>query len=526
MKLTQSIITIAAQNIRQGLFVIILLLQMPAFSTAGTSGESVSLQVRLHGVSDDETLVRDLTAVSVLLKGYGRQDSSSRQIRRQASQDRDDMLKVLKAHSFFGGEVEIDMSLTNLPRKVDFNIKQGHSYKLSGITVIITDETNAADSKPAYEAAEKYKPNIRDITEIEGKILQKYRNNGYPFARHVKRLLKINHETAEVILIVQIYRGQKVFLGTITVNGLVKVRPYVIKQRMNIKEGELFSSKKLKKLESELLGSGLFSTARAVYSETPQADGRLPITLNVTERKHRTITIGLEYSSDVGTGAKVKWENRNLFGRGNRFSLNTEVSEIGTEGKLTYTVDKLKKSPLSFGLALETGEEDTDAYDNYATEIRMVYGYEPIEDFRLIAGIGFRSTEVEQLATANDYRMGFIPFFADWDKRSNIFDPRGGFRLLTEISPTTDFKSDLTFTVLSVQGSVYHSFRQLPRITAAAKIEGSTIQGATRDEIPADSRLYAGGGSSVRGYKFQSIGPRSGDVPLGGTKRITGSLEM
>jgi len=525
VRFAQHIIAIAIQNIKRYVFVMIILLQALVLSAAQPRAGGRSLQVRLHGISN-ETLIDDLVAVSMLLKGYVQADSSARQVRWQASKDCDDMLKVLKAHSFFGSEIEFEISLTNIPKKVDFNVKKGPAYKLSGVTVSFTDETNAVSSNHIYETSENYKPNIKDITAIEGEILHKYRNNGYPFARHVKRLLKIDHETREVELIVQIYLGPQAFLGTITVNGLVKVKPYVIEQRMKIKEGDLFSRKKLLELESELLGSGLFSTARAEYSDTPQADGLIPITLNLSERKHRTIRLGLEHSSDVGMGAKVKWEHRNLFGRGNRLSLDTEVSEIGSESKLTYTVDKLKKSPFSFGFSLETGEEDTDAYKNYATETRMVYGYEPIKDLRLIAGIGFRSTEVEQLATTNKYNMGFIPLFLAWDRRSNIFDPRRGFRFLSGIVPVSDFKSDLTFTILSIQGSVYHTLRRLPQITMAAKVEGSAIQGADRDEIPADSRLYAGGASSVRGYEFQSIGPRSGDVPLGGTKRTTGSLEM
>ena len=42
-----------------------------------------------------------------------------------------------------------------------------------------------------------------------------------------------------------------------------------------------------------------------------------------------------------------------------------------------------------------------------------------------------------------------------------------------------------------------------------------------RDEIPLDKRFYAGGGGSVRGYTFQSIGPRdAGNKPLGGASLL------
>ena len=40
--------------------------------------------------------------------------------------------------------------------------------------------------------------------------------------------------------------------------------------------------------------------------------------------------------------------------------------------------------------------------------------------------------------------------------------------------------------------------------------------GAERDEIPADIRFYAGGGGSIRGYAYKSVGPRHENQPLGG----------
>jgi translocation and assembly module TamA len=50
--------------------------------------------------------------------------------------------------------------------------------------------------------------------------------------------------------------------------------------------------------------------------------------------------------------------------------------------------------------------------------------------------------------------------------------------------------------------------------------------GASRDAIPADERFYAGGGGSVRGYPFQSVGPVEGDEPLGGRSLFELSTEL
>ena len=50
--------------------------------------------------------------------------------------------------------------------------------------------------------------------------------------------------------------------------------------------------------------------------------------------------------------------------------------------------------------------------------------------------------------------------------------------------------------------------------------------GAERDEIPADLRFYAGGGGSIRGYSFQSVGPLRQNEPLGGRSLFELSVEF
>jgi translocation and assembly module TamA len=46
-------------------------------------------------------------------------------------------------------------------------------------------------------------------------------------------------------------------------------------------------------------------------------------------------------------------------------------------------------------------------------------------------------------------------------------------------------------------------------------------------DIPADERLYAGGGGSIRGYAYQSVGPLDeDDDPIGGRSVLELSAEL
>jgi translocation and assembly module TamA len=55
---------------------------------------------------------------------------------------------------------------------------------------------------------------------------------------------------------------------------------------------------------------------------------------------------------------------------------------------------------------------------------------------------------------------------------------------------------------------------------------GSLVN-AQADHVPRSQRFYAGGGGSVRGYDFQSIGPRDArNKPAGGASLIEASVEF
>jgi translocation and assembly module TamA len=54
-----------------------------------------------------------------------------------------------------------------------------------------------------------------------------------------------------------------------------------------------------------------------------------------------------------------------------------------------------------------------------------------------------------------------------------------------------------------------------------------SVQGASTFDLPPDQRFYAGGSGTIRGYKFQSVGPQFPDHnPIGGTSIDAGTIEF
>ena len=61
----------------------------------------------------------------------------------------------------------------------------------------------------------------------------------------------------------------------------------------------------------------------------------------------------------------------------------------------------------------------------------------------------------------------------------------------------------------------------------AGRLALGSISAPRRMTVPPDWRFYAGGGGSVRGYPFQSIGPRTASgQPAGGDGLLEAGLEL
>jgi translocation and assembly module TamA len=67
----------------------------------------------------------------------------------------------------------------------------------------------------------------------------------------------------------------------------------------------------------------------------------------------------------------------------------------------------------------------------------------------------------------------------------------------------------------------------LRRSVLATRLSVGSIDGAKRDDVPADKRFYAGGGGSIRGYDYQRVGPLDDDdEPFGGRSLLEVGTEL
>lgn len=113
-----------------------------------------------------------------------------------------------------------------------------------------------------------------------------------------------------------------------------------------------------------------------------------------------------------------------------------------------------------------------------------------------------------------------------YDNTTDPLDPRRGQRFSISATPYFSALDANSFTRILAIGTSYFDVIGNGDSVLALRAALGTAPGAARDEITLDKRFYAGGGGSVRGYTYQSIGPRdAANRPLGGASLAEASVE-
>ncbi len=457
--------------------------------------------------------------------------ASIRLLRRRAEGDGPKLLKALRSQGFYGTEVRVEIDTTVEPVQVVFKIDLDIPYSLTSLDIQIPEaekplvpslpgakELGLSLGAPAKSAA---------ILDSETALIDWFKSRGFPFVRVVKREVVVDHKAQAVRVSFQMEPGPVARFGSTEIEGLESVDEAVIRNKILWKRGDRFDASLLSKLRRRLSKTGLFASVRVAASESLEDEEHLPVRVTVKERKHRTIRAGVSYYTDEGAGGKVSWEHRNFLGRGERLSLTGTVSQITLAGEGRFRKPEFIRVDQSLLLNARGGVDDTDAYTsrNYGGSLEIE---RELSD-RMILGVGpaFRVSKVEQLDQEERFRLVSLPSRFNWDTSDNLLDPTRGGRLALRFIPFHDLLSrDLTFVKGYGSYSRYYQLLKKPFLVVAGRGALGSIAGAELEEIPADERFYAGGGDSVRGFPFQSVGPRVGSTPVGGRSLVEFSLEL
>ncbi|NVN43153.1 BamA/TamA family outer membrane protein [Asaia siamensis] len=347
--------------------------------------------------------------------------------------------------------------------------------------------------------------------------------------------------------------GPVVDIGPISFTGLERTREKFLRRRLLIHEGQLYQPSKIEDARQDLASVGIFSSvgvhdapplvALARGQATPGVTQAMPLRFALAEGKRHTVSGQIGYSTDLGGRVGASWTHRNLLGGAEQLKLTALVTGLGGSAQqgLGYDVyaDFLKPDFLrrdqNLSLRVEGIRQLLYSYHQTAILVRGGLIRRLNKRWSINGSLLAEQENIKQFGVSTDYLIVQAPLGAVYDSTelSNPIDPAThGMRVTVNITPSESLENGSAFfTIMSASASTYFDLHHIGlsapgrSVIAVRGLVGS-VQGASTYQIPPDQRLYAGGPATVRGFRYQGVGPQNGKYGIGGTSLDAGSVEF
>jgi translocation and assembly module TamA len=514
---------------RRGL---VLLLTLSCCLPAWPAGEEgVRYRASMGGLGD-AALRSLLESVSDTFSLADRPPPTEGLLRQRVERDLPVMVQALRSRGYLdakvAGAVENQAGPQGARANARFTVETGRLYKLRQSSIV---EAGAGRVQLPTPGEIGLRPGLpaesRLFLEADDALLLWLGHRGYPLARIVGRRVRSFRAESAVEAEYRVETGPALRFGGLRVRGLRTVDESYLRTQVPWRPGARFDTALLPEFQRRLTLSRVFASARVTPASTASADGTLPVEVLVAERKHRSIEVGASYKTDVGAGSKLAWENRNFRGRGERLAARAELTGIGFQTATSYRKPGFGRPDQTLMLELNLADDTPEAY--HSRNVGLSAGVERMLGARRFAraGVASKFSEVTQLGRRDSFQMLMFPLQLEDDTSDDILDPTRGYRLELRVVPSVDpFGDGVEFVRSTARMSGYWRLGDDDRLVLATRGVLGSVAGASRLDVPADERFYAGGGNSVRGYAYQSVGPGDGLQTRGGRSLAEFSLEL
>jgi len=498
--------------------------------TVSAKPSGLDYQVTITGVRD-KTLRKTLEEISdaVALRKE-RPPMTLSQLRRRAEGDVPLLTKAFRAEGYYGGQVQLHIDTRTSPVRVTFQVDLGPVYLLKSIDIVTAGAAPPGLRLPEPETLglQKGEPAwARMILDAEEELLAILKSTGFPFSKIDDRKVTVDHAERSVSVLFSIIPGPAARFGSTKIAGLQSVNETLVRGKIPWKEGDSYNADLLTEVQRRLTKTGLFAMVRVAPDQNLDEGSLLPITIRLTERKHRSVGAGVSYKTDEGPGAKISWEHRNLFHHGERLSLTAAASDFTQAAEGTARKPGLWRPDQTLLLNVRVAEDRPDAYTSRNLRSSALVERDLGKGMTIGGGLAFKTSTVTQLDDEESFSLVSSPWHFDWDTRDDVLEPTYGGRLAFQLTPYFDVAAeDFAFVKGKLSLSRCLEMVENPSTLVAARVAVGSMAGASQSAIPADERFYAGGGGSIRGYPFQTVGPVEGDEPLGGRSLFELSTEL
>ncbi len=357
-----------------------------------------------------------------------------------------------------------------------------------------------------------------------------WRDAGHAKVEITDQRITARHADAQVDTSLTVAPGPRLTFGPVAVRGNSAVSTRRILKIAGLEEGKRFEPEEIENAANRLRRSGSFDSVTVDEAKDIGPNATLPLTIGVTEATPRRFGFGAEISTVDGLGLSGFWLHRNLLGGAERLRLDGEIEGLigqtgGTDLRFGLRYERPATPSTDIDLFAELTYEilDQPSFSSDTTEFTLGFTRFASDRTTLNLGAGFLKSNTEDEFGTESITLITLPFGGLHDRRDDKLDATKGFYADLDVTPFLALSGTSNGAQITFDGRAYTGGE---RLTFAARAQIGALFGPSIEDSPAFYRFFSGGGGSVRGQDFQSLGVEVGGVSTGGRSKLLLSGEI
>ena len=411
------------------------------------------------------------------------------------------------------------------------NVNPGEPVRLGAVNVRVTGpgEKEARISKILSSFPLKTGEVLNQVQYENAKdaLMARALNLGYLGAEYTTHTIRLSlaERKADVELVLD--TGLQYRYGEVIWEGTNLYPVSYLERFLDFKPGEPYSYAKTYQTQLNLINSDRFSLVSVREEKEEARDLRVPVRIHLKDSPSHRLRPGVGYATDTGARFSLRYQDLNVFRAGHELNTELTVGERLSGLAASYTIPR-------------AGHVDNRTIFKTALQQQIVNPY----DSRSFTLEGEHARSLGAGIVGSAYLQFLYETFSEPDRDGkstllipglrfsqrrvdDIVRPRKGFRYSLETRGSTDFLgAETNFAQFLGNADAMiplpYKFTFLPRVQVGASWQRDALT-----DLPPTLRFYAGGDRSVRGYTYQSLGPKdsNGNV-IGGKNLLVGSVEL
>jgi outer membrane protein insertion porin family len=347
---------------------------------------------------------------------------------------------------------------------------------------------------------------------------------------------KINPKENEQIVDVdfQITKGELVYINHINISGNNITRDKVIRRQLEVVEGALYSSSKLRSSYSNLNRLRYFEEVDFQTEKGPDKS-KDDINIRVKEKSTGMFMVGAGYSAADQAVIMAQITQQNFLGYGQILSLKASLGSTTNNIDLSFTEPWLFDLPLWCKADIWKYKKDYDSYSLDSRGAGVTLGYPLWEKIVGYAGYKLMSDDIDNVLSSAPFQIieqegqlitSAVTLTLVRDTTDDYIFPTKGTKANISVTQAGGpLQGDASYTQY---GASLFAYYPLPLdVVFGVKGRIGYVQSHGGDEnIPISVRYVLGGINSLRGFRYIGTTNPGTDDAIGGTTMLLFNVEM